>query len=180
MIPAPMEPRPSCGTSSPRARAILKLTWSPPGPATSAESLVTAALGCSAPCTQDSHGHILHQQDWNQGIRHAGNAGTEEQEPEWKHPRQLRERILVSFWRFKALASANAFFLELMEDGRHLPFAYAYGLNLFNVDPVGGIRAGVAGRTVGRLLAISAGFLQPGQRQISQRVGANELANLLH
>ncbi len=46
----------------------------------------------------DSQRSLLHQQDWDQRIRHAGNAATDEQEPEWKHPRQMRERVLVRFF----------------------------------------------------------------------------------
>src|SRR4029077_12651435 len=52
--------------------------------------------------------------------------------------------------------------------------------NFVDIHPFRGIGAGIAGSAVGGLVAIGAGFLHSVEREISQRIGANEFANLLH
>ena len=52
------------------------------------------------------------------------------------------------------------------------------GKDIFDVDPLGGIVAGVAGGAEAVALAAVAGFQQPFERKIGQRIGFDELANL--
>src|SRR5205807_5117129 len=62
--------------------------------------------------------------------------------------------------------------------GIKLSFADRSRLYLFHTNPVRGIRAGVAGRAIARLSAIFASLLQTFQREIGQRLSADEVPNL--
>src|ERR1700724_2427916 len=52
------------------------------------------------------------------------------------------------------------------------------GKYFFDID-LGGIVARIAGRAISRLFTISASFFQAFQREIGERVGHNEVANLI-
>lgn len=57
--------------------------------------------------------------------------------------------------------------------------AYGGGKNLFDVDPLRGVVAGVAGRAVARFAFVADGSQQAIQRKIRERIGLDKLANPL-
>src|SRR5215469_13949950 len=69
-------------------------------------------------------------------------------------------------------ASSQATFLRLS--------ARRSWLNFFDVDNIGRIFAGVAGRTVRNLLALSTRFLESFQREICERICTDVVADLVN
>src|SRR5580698_7109324 len=85
---------------------------------------------------------------------------------------------LVKAWREVRIRPDLQSIPRVVQAQKQLP-GNDRGLNFFQVHNVRRRLAGVASRTIGDLIAFAAGFLQPFQRKVGQRVRPNVLANFI-